>query len=363
VLTGTKYSQLAEQISAEIRSGRLGRGAAVPSIRKLMSTKNLSKATVIKGLGLLERDGLVVRHPQRGYFVAGSDDQAPRTDAGQVAYITPALSGDTQPLTRGISSALELGGGHTLATFSTHGNLQQYQRLIDRVITLQPAGLILEVVRPNLCRLDPEPLERAGVPLVLLGHAIEGLTVDRISEGKAAAAKRLVRYALDAGYRRPAVIACGIDELTPADSLSWEVVRELRNAKIDVPPDTLLTLPGLRGYGRHPDPYTEAEELVGERLAKGHKHDLIICDHDYPAVGAVRAIQKLGLRVKDDVAVISGLRCAVEGAGAPKLTTFDHHRDIEGQLAAEQLLHRIEGSDRQPSVHHLSATLVEGETA
>ena len=201
------------------------------------------------------------------------------------------------------------------------------------------------------------------MPTVLLGHALDDLPLDRVCEGKAVAAKRLVGYVLQRGYRRPAVIACGMDELTPEDSMSWEVVRDLRAAGVTLERKNLMTLPGLRGYGRSPDPYAEAEELVGRRLAGGADWDVIICDHDYPAVGAVRAIQKAGRRVRDDVAVISGLRCAVEGAGAPPLTTFDHHRDLEGRLAADRLLMRLAGDRRQPEVHHLSATFIQGQTA
>ena len=380
--TRTKYFKLAEQVGAEIRRGRLGPGQAVPSIRQLMVDKKVSKATVLKGLSLLERDGLVRRHPQRGYFVnhPGFDGRAraARPAVAQIAFVTPALSGDTQPLTRGIAAALERADAeddnetvHTLATFSSHGDLERYQQLIERVVDLRPAGLILEAVRPEVCPIDARPLVDAGVPIVLLGHGVDGLACDRVCEGKAAAARQLVRHVREQGYRRPAVIACGPEELKPSDawsdSLSWEVVRELRASGVACGEGCLFTLPGRRGYGSHPNPYAEAEELVAARLAAGDEFDVIICDHDYPAVGAVRAVLASGRQLREDVAVISGGRNAVEGAGVPKLTTVDHHRGLEGRLAAERLLGRMAdgpspAAGRHPEVHHLSATLIVGQT-
>ena len=77
----------------------------------------------------------------------------------------------------------------------------------------------------------------------------------------------------------------------------------------------------------------------------------------------MRAVIRAGLRVPQDVAVISGLRCATSASGLPRLTTFDHHRDIEGRLAAELLMKRIDGDDRPPEVHYLSSSLSPGESA
>ena len=357
----TKYGRLASSVERDIRDGRLRPGEAVPSIRRLMASSNLSKATVIKGLSLLEESGLVRCHPQRGYFV--SERGGPKAVEGkQIAFVTPALCGDAAPYAKGISSALDP-EQHTLATFSTHGDLDTYQRLVGRVMDLRPAGLVLATVRPSLLGFDPRPLIEAGIPTVLLGHSVAGLSCDRVSEGKAAAAKSLVRYLIKQDYADAAVIACGRGELTPEDSLAWALKTELTQNGFDLGPDRLFTLPGLRGYGSHPDPYSEAEELVSRELAQGRRYRVIVADHDYPAIGAMRAVVAAGLKIPEDVAVISGLKCAVSVSGLPTLTTFDHHRDLEGRTAAELLLRRLGGDDRPPEVHYLSSTLSVGESA
>ncbi len=364
----TKYGRLAKKVERDIEVGRLRPGEAVPSIRRLMATSKFSKATVIKSLSLLEERGLVRCHPQRGYFVSERRGEAVPTDERtrlkQVAFITPALTGDTDPYARGISSAID-DDRFAVATFSTHGDLDTYEQLVQRVVELHPAGLVLAAVRPSLMtNFDPSLLVKSQTPTVLIGHQVRGLSCDRVSEGKAAAARHLVHYLRDGNYGNDiGLICCGRGELTPEDSMAWSICTELAEAGTPLDNDQIFTLPGIRGYGSHPDPYGEADELVSDLLDAGRRFRVLICDHDYPAVGAMRALVRAGLRVPQDTAVISGLRCATSASGLPQLTTFDHHRDIEGRLAAELLMRRIDGDDRPAEVHYLSSTLSVGESA
>ena len=283
----TKYGRLARKVERDIEAGLLQPGEAVPSIRRLMASSKLSKATVIRSLSLLEERGLVRCHPQRGYFVSERGGGARRlaTQFKQIAFISPALTGDTEPYAKGISSALDA-DRFALATFSTHGDLEAYGELVRRVVELRPAGLVLASVRPSLMRLDAQVLAEADVPVVLVGHQAAGVSCDRVSEGKAAAARHLVDYLLSKGYGDDmALICCGKGELTPEDSMAWSVRQELARAQIGLGNDAIFTLPGIRGYGTHPDPYGESDELVTDLLEQGRRFRVLICDHDYPGGG------------------------------------------------------------------------------
>jgi DNA-binding LacI/PurR family transcriptional regulator len=55
-------------------------------------------------------------------------------------------------------------------------------------------------------------------------------------------------------------------------------------------------------------------------------------------VGALKAVLAAGLRVPEDVKIVSPMRCAVEGASPMKLTTVDVHREEQGRLAATELV-------------------------
>lgn len=60
---------MANDLSALIRSGTLGPGARVPSVRRMSRQRRVSIATVLQAYRLLENRGLIEVRPQSGYYV------------------------------------------------------------------------------------------------------------------------------------------------------------------------------------------------------------------------------------------------------------------------------------------------------
>lgn len=65
-----KYRQIAQGITEAVRGGLLHRGDLLPSVSALCAQFGLAKATVIKAYALLGERGIVKAVPRRGYFVA-----------------------------------------------------------------------------------------------------------------------------------------------------------------------------------------------------------------------------------------------------------------------------------------------------
>lgn len=63
------YQQLAAIIRAQIESGEISPGRAVPSERALAQTYGVAPGTIKKALGLLRDEGLVETVIGRGVFV------------------------------------------------------------------------------------------------------------------------------------------------------------------------------------------------------------------------------------------------------------------------------------------------------
>jgi GntR family transcriptional regulator len=64
------YVRLAALLREQIQSGALAPGRAAPSITTLTQEHGMARQTVAKAFGLLEGEGLVVRYPGLGYYVA-----------------------------------------------------------------------------------------------------------------------------------------------------------------------------------------------------------------------------------------------------------------------------------------------------
>ena len=63
------YESVASDISALIRSGTLGAGDRVPSVRRLSRQRRVSVSTVLQAYAMLENRGLIEARPQSGYYV------------------------------------------------------------------------------------------------------------------------------------------------------------------------------------------------------------------------------------------------------------------------------------------------------
>ncbi|MDH0303380.1 MULTISPECIES: GntR family transcriptional regulator MpaR [unclassified Pseudomonas] len=87
-----RYERFADDIAELIRSGVLGPGQRVPSVRYASQTHGVSPSTVFQAYYLLERRGLIRARPRSGYFVnahaprpfSEPQAQAPATESTDV---------------------------------------------------------------------------------------------------------------------------------------------------------------------------------------------------------------------------------------------------------------------------------------
>jgi len=354
-----KYELLAAKVARQIESGAFAPGQPVPSIRSLMSEHNLSMGTVVKGLDLLQRQGMVECHPQRGYFVAYRSPSGPLTR--QIAFITQALSGDTNLYLASFSQALDH-QQYSVATYSSANDQSRYQAILEQAVNQRPAGIILYSHLPSdLCPIDPGILAEAGIPVAVIGQAPDGLVCDRVCQDSRTAARKLARHLMVRGCREFAMLIYRCDMF--ATQLLSALRFELASAGQTLPDERVYLVESVHGFTGLPDPYIDAQLAVEKLIAGGVPFRTLVCCHDYPAVGAIRALTAAGVNVPGDVAVASGGSCSVQGILPIALTTLDHHREEQAQLAAELLLRRIDGYDGPPEVHYVQGNLIPGETS
>ena len=66
------YKQFTDYVKSCIRSGRFERGKALPSIHSMVMRTGISRETIVKGYADLCREGVLVSHKGKGYFVKES---------------------------------------------------------------------------------------------------------------------------------------------------------------------------------------------------------------------------------------------------------------------------------------------------
>ncbi|MDQ3789203.1 MAG: LacI family transcriptional regulator [Actinomycetota bacterium] len=84
----------------------------------------------------------------------------------------------------------------------------------------------------------------------------------------------------------------------------------------------------------------------------------VVAGNDFNAVGAISALQEIGLRVPRDVSVVGYDNTSLAALGHVSLTTIDQPRAEMGRLAVGALLERVRQERDEPVRHLLQPTLV-----
>src|SRR5215213_11669027 len=127
-------------------------------------------------------------------------------------------------------------------------------------------------------------------------------------------------------------------------------------AKRKIPLDERLTVQ-LQGDSPSPEVgYSAMKNL----LATGEKFTAVFAFNDISAIGAIRALEEMGLRVPADVSVLGFDDIYAAAFHNPALTTIRQPLFEMGSLAAETLLGRLaDGHDASiPEVLSVEPTLV-----
>jgi len=167
------------------------------------------------------------------------------------------------------------------------------------------------------------------------------------------AAELGIGHLYNLGHRRIAVIKG--QEFSSDTVVRFDTICEAAR-KRDIPIDKRLTIQ-LSGDSPSPEVgYTAMKSL----LATGEKFTALFAFNDISAIGAIRALEEMGLRVPADVAVLGFDDIYAAAFHNPALTTIRQPLFEMGSLAAETLLDRLSNGSEEsiPEVLSVEPTLV-----
>jgi DNA-binding LacI/PurR family transcriptional regulator len=169
-----------------------------------------------------------------------------------------------------------------------------------------------------------------GVPAVLVNAAVEHLGYPRVSVDDAAAVGQAFGHLLSLGHRRIG-LAIGPEDHMPSRRklAAFEAVAE--RAGVDTSGAVERTTFSLETG------HAAATRLV-QRGITG-----IICGNDPIALGAVRAVRRLGMAVPGEVSVVGYDDSAFMACTDPPLTTVRQPIEAMGRTVVTMLVHQVEG--------------------
>lgn len=323
-------------LKAEIVSGKYKPGTFLPPERTLAESLGISRGTLRKILKELHNESFLRVNPGKGaYVIYGRDERRglrrilvrfPGTDPrNKASEAVGALLG--------ICSAASRLHAETLISFAPSGPSSS-----SEIISSFSADDIQGALFFETCDYKKEilPLEKAGVPYVVMNleKDIPAVTakMDYREVGRCAG-----KHLIGLGRKKPAVLAGPLD-------MSRTIYREM--------------LAGFRGALAEEEIFLE-KELIAEtsrledskrvslELLKRPEHPTAFFTmRDYRAEGLYAACNELGLRIPEDISVVSYDNITWPAAANAGLTTVREQVEEMGEAAVEMLAEWIQSGQK-----------------
>ncbi len=185
----------------------------------------------------------------------------------------------------------------------------------------------------------------SNVPVVVIGRDFQHEDVDFVSARQLQGGFEATRHLIDLGHERIAFIGASLKGGSSLKRLQG-YLKALEQHDIEID-ERLIT-------GRNEDvsevPGYSTEEIGFEGMKRllslPNPPTAVFARNDFTAIGAMSAIKEAGLSIPEDIAIVGFDDISLAVRTSPPLTTVRQPMRLEGQLAAEMLLERIEGKEK-----------------
>ncbi len=214
-------------------------------------------------------------------------------------------------------------------------------------------GFIMSLSAETQSKMDFHHLleiTEQGIPLVLFDRVDDHVTCDKVILNDKEIAYQAVKKFL--GNRRKNIALITTESYFNVSVKRAEGYEEaLIEAGIPVRRELRLTLP-----------YRDVNENEMRQFFSAAKVDAVLCVNEIFAVQCMAVVQKMGMKIPDDIEFIGFTDGMLSKYSNPTLTTVAQHGERMGEIAAEMLIERIEteiGEEKPFRTEIIEGTIVE----
>jgi LacI family transcriptional regulator len=213
---------------------------------------------------------------------------------------------------------------------NTDENPVKQQRYLDVVIAQRVDGVIIAPYDSDAQNLAQ--LRKRNIPTVIIDRRIEGWDIDSVRGDSLSGAKALVQHLINLGHERIAMISGPANTSTAEDRVAGYC---MALAEAGIPLDTRLI---MRGEYRT----LSGEKLTQRVLDEELNPTAIFAANNTIALGVIDAVEKRGLRIPQDIALVCFDDLPNVSCLFPFLTVVIQPAYDMGVNAAQLLLSRLD---------------------
>lgn len=252
-------------------------------------------------------------------------------ESRSIGLIIPDIENPFFPaLVRGVQDAAKM-HNYAVILCNTDGKTEEEKKYIQFLYSKRVDGIAFTESVDN--KKNISLLDSLGIPVVLLDRRVEGMRASGVSTDNRLGAFMATQHLLDLGKRRIVFISGPLKLSSGADRAKGYQDALLR---YNIQYDKDLACIGAFTYESG---YAAVEKLLFSR----HKFDAIFASNDMMAIGAIECLNKYGIRVPKDVAVVGFDDIRLAGWYRPLLTTVRQPVYDMGQYAMKLLMEHITG--------------------
>ncbi len=340
-------TQIAQQLTWLIATGVAAPDSFLPTIGELADHLGVNVHTVRAAYQQLRDDGLVAMRRGSRTLVLGYDrDRAPagadRHASFSIGVLVPSFSDYYAAFLDAIANEAEVEGWLPVICRTDDYDPKVVSRSLDQLFSRNVDGVIaIHFETPqDVAAVEILAQSAALRPFVFVDSLpVEGtsrITVDREADGQIATSHLIAH-----GHRRVAFLA---------PPPSWNSTlrlgsgyrRAMSAAGLPLDPDLVVNVTDFS--------LEAGAKAAGQLLQGDDPPTAIFCAGDILALGAIRAIDSLGLAVPDDVAVMGYGEIPFAALAAPPLSSIRLPADELGHLAVRILRDAIDQGTSQTPV-------------
>lgn len=343
------YKRIYDYLLEAISSGKWAAGDKVPSEKELCEQFKVSRITSKKALELLSEQGVLVRFPGKGSFVAAQDSWTGERGAGashSIGFIIPDFSDSFG--TKLLCGIEETGNslGYNLILKRSRDIAAEEENAINVLTREGIAGLLMLPIHGEYYNSEILKLILNKKALVFVDRKMRGLAAPSVSTDNTAAAELGVEYLLRLGHRNIAFYSGPIQHTSTVEDRRQGFVTALSDFGIKYNPSLFcFCLASIWTY-----PFYDHDRVARDvELVKGHLSEHPEVTAAFAAEYAMALIVKsaaeaLNRRVPEDLSILC-FDAPSFSAGRPPFTYLRQDEYAIGKQAVEILHSLINGMD------------------
>jgi GntR family transcriptional regulator, arabinose operon transcriptional repressor len=351
-----KYQKLKDYLTGVIKSEELKTGEKISSENELAEKFDISRHTVRQAISELVNEGWLYRVQGKGTFVNRLPNHKPN-EVKTIGVVTTYLGDYIFPsIIRGIDGILSV-NGYNIVLGCTYNQHEKERVCLENLLNQNIGGLIVEPTKSALPNPNIElyrQFSNSGIPILFIHGSYKELDYSYVVEDDIEAGYLATKHLISLGHEKIAGIF-KMDDIQGHFRFSGFQKAQLENG-LKLSDSRILWFETEEMDIKFKSGGTKLEKLLSQCTS-------IVCYNDQIALKVMDIAREKGLKIPEDLSIVSFDDSQLAVASEIKLTTIAHPKEELGEEAAKAMINMIERTKDYYDLKIQPELIVRGSTA